>query len=379
MIFSNKNNARDVAADEEAPAADSEGEAIAHEAAAWVVRRDRGLFAQETFAFELWCAADSRHAEALARAEAGWGGLDFIPETLAQEVIASARPRPRLSLFVGVPLAAAAVLALVFWMGRAPRGDAVLLPLGSPASTLLAEVVPAQHTLSDGSRLSLNQGAEIAEAFTAAERRLRLLRGEAHFSVSKDPQRPFVVEAGGVEVRAVGTAFNVSLHSASLEVIVTEGVVELELHSQKGAAAREGEVFARSGLPTLTARQHASVELAPDQSGALGAPEAELPKVVITTLEPEAFTQAIAWQEPLRRLRGTTLAELALGLEQRTGQRVIFADTEIGELRLGGRFHADDAAGFVSVVSALLDVEVEHGPSGELVVRKKVGKPSSGK
>jgi len=374
MIFSNKSNRRDVAADEE-----TASDAIAREAAAWVVRRDRGLLAGEVIDFERWCAADSRHAEALAHAEAGWGGLDFIPEALAQKVLAAARPRPRLSLFVGLPLAAAAALALVFWMGRTPQRDAVFPTPNAPASPLLAEAVPAQHTLSDGSRLSLNQGAEISEAFTDRERRLRLLRGEAYFSVSKDPQRPFVVEAGGVEVRAVGTAFNVNLHSASLEVLVTEGVVELELHSQRGAVAREREAFARSGLPTLTARQHASVELAPDQSGALGVPEAELPKVVVTTLEPEAFMQAIAWQEPLRRLRGTTLAELAEGLGQRTGQRVIFADTEIGELRLGGRFHADDAEGFVSVVSALLDVEIERGPSGELVVRKKVGKTSSGK
>jgi len=374
MIFSHKTDKCASATDE-----DAASEAIAHEAAAWVVRRDRGLSARETLAFERWLAADARHAEAIARAEAGWSGLDFIPEGLAQEVVASAKPRPRLSLLVGGPLAAAAAFALVFWMGRMPPREEDAVPL-SPAAALvlLAEVAPAQHILSDGSRLSLNQGTEIVEEFTESERRLRLLRGEAHFNVSKDLQRPFVVEAGGLEVRAVGTAFNVNLHSASLEVLVTEGVVELELSSQ-AALPREGGGGMEAGhrpASTLTIGQHASVAFVSDSNDAV---EEAVPALVITTLEPEAVARAIAWQEPLRRLRGTTLAELALGLEQRTGQRVVFADTEMGDLRLGGRFRVDDAEGFVSVVSTLLDVDIERAPSGELVVRKKVKEPSSGK
>jgi len=376
MIFSNRTN------NGESPrrAADAEDDdPILREAAAWVVRRDRGLSARETLAFERWVAADTRHAEALARAEAGWSGLDFIPEGLAQEVLASAKPRPRLSLLVGVPLAAAAAVALVFWMGRMPPREADTAPLPAPAAlVLLAEAAPAQHTLPDGSRLSLNQGTEIVEEFTESERRLRLLRGEAHFNVSKDPQRPFVVEAGGVEVRAVGTAFNVNLHLATLEVLVTEGVVELELSSQ-AALPREGGEGVEAGhraAPTLTIGQHASVAFVSDSNDAL---EVEVPAVVITTLKPEAVARAIAWQEPLRRLRGTTLAELAEGLAQRTGQRVVFADTEMGELRLGGRFRVEDAEGFVSVVSTLLDVDIERAPSGELVVRKKVKEQGNGK
>jgi len=376
MIFSNETNSG------ESPrrAADTEGDdPLFGEAAAWVVRRDRGLSTREMLALDHWIAADPRHADAFARAEAGWGGLDFIAQDLAQEILASAKPRPRLSLFVAVPLAAAAALVLVLWMGRAPREEADTRASPFPVPTLIAGASPTQHTLSDGSRLSLNHETEIAEVFTERERRLRLLRGEGHFDVSKDPRRPFVVEAGGVEVRAVGTAFNVSLHSASLEVLVTEGVVELGLSRNQTASSPQRPNEEAAALPnaqTLRPHQHASVALVSERSDPLKAVE---PIIVVTTLEPEAVARAIAWQEPLRRLRGMTLAELALGLEQRTGQRVVFADTEMGELRLGGRFRADDPEGFVSVVSTLLDVEVERGPSGELVVRKKVKERDSGK
>jgi len=373
MIFSNKTKLGEAASG----ATEEDGDAVAHEAAAWVVRRDRGFCsAREMLAFERWCAADVRHAEALARAEAGWGELDFIPQGLAQEVLVSTKPRPRFSLFVSLPLAAAAALAFVLWIGRtAPRGAALPASVGH---TLLAETAPTRYTLSDGSRLSLNQGTQLVEAFTAGERRLRLLSGEAHFSVSKD-QRPFIVEVRGVEVRAVGTAFNLNLHSASLEVLVTEGVVELGLRQNESLSPsqvpnEEAAVF--PVVRTLKPQQHASVMLVSEPSDVL---TSESLAVVITTLEPEAVTRAIAWQESLQRLRGTTLAELAVGLEQRTGQRVVFADPQVGELQLGGRFRVDDAEGFVSVVSTLLDVEIERVPSGELVVRKKVQKSHSGK
>jgi len=377
MIFSNKVNAGQVPHSE----SDADGdESLLAEAAAWVVCRDRGLSEHETLAFERWLAADALHKEAFARAEAGWGGLDFIPESLAEEVLASAKPRRRLSLFVSLPLAAAAALAVGLWAGRVPpRAQEAVLPSPSAEQVLLAEAAPTQHRLPDGSRLSLNQGAEIVEEFTEDERRLRLLRGEAHFSVNKDPQRPFIVEAGGVEVRAVGTAFNVNLHAASLEVLVTEGVVELDLRQNQNAPLAQvpnepPTTFSTS--QTLKLHQHASVALVPNASSV---PTEDMPEVVISTLEPESVARAIAWQEPLRRLRGTTLAELAAGLEQHTGQRIVFADVGIGELRLGGRFRADDVEGFVSVVSALLDVEIDHIPSGELVVRKKVKEPNSGK
>jgi transmembrane sensor len=80
----------------------------------------------------------------------------------------------------------------------------------------------------------------------------------------------------------------------------------------------------------------------------------------------------LAWQEPLLRLGGATLAEVAASFEHRTGRRVILADPALGQLRLGGRFRADDIEGFASVVATTLDVDVEHLADGALVLRKKV-------
>jgi transmembrane sensor len=81
--------------------------------------------------------------------------------------------------------------------------------------------------LPDGSVVDLNTDSKVDVTFTPSERRVQLAHGEAHFSVAKDPARLFVVEAHGVAVVAVGTAFAVRLRSESVEVLVCEGRVRV--------------------------------------------------------------------------------------------------------------------------------------------------------
>jgi transmembrane sensor len=327
-------------------------------AASWIVRRDRGLSAAEAAEFQLWLAADPAHAAALRRAEGAWARLDRIPEALATEVIAtSTRKRSfwkKLPVVASLAAAAGIAIAGALWFARPSASE------DRPQATNFAEAAdgPRQLTLSDGSVVELNRGSEIVEQFTAAERRITLVRGEAHFSVAKNPARPFVVRAGHVDVRAVGTVFNVHLESAAVEVLVTEGIVKL--HPSADGATRH--VPAAESIPSLHSQQRAVIALAPTS------PEVA---VVVTTVSQEEIARALAWQEPLLRLSGATLAEVAANFEQRTGRRVILADPALGRLRLGGRFRADDVEGFASVLAATLDVEVEHAPDGALVLRKK--------
>ena len=70
----------------------------------------------------------------------------------------------------------------------------------------------------DGSLISLDFGWPTPAGVT-------YWRGEAHFQVAKNANRPFVVQAGAVEFRAVGTAFDVQLGATQVQMIVTEGRV----------------------------------------------------------------------------------------------------------------------------------------------------------
>ncbi len=343
------------------PDSSPEGTALRATAARWTIRRDRGLSSAESIEYELWLAPDPRHAAAVQRSSTAWSLLDRIPENVAAPVLATATRRRsfwRRSVVIG-SLAAAAAIALVAL--RLTRPSA---PSSSPVATAAAPAAgPRQVTLSDGTVVQLNTGGEVIEQFTAAERRVLLSRGEAHFAVTKNPARPFIVHAGNVDVRAVGTAFNVHLQSAAVDVLVTEGIVELQRPSASASSSSASpSSVPREPIPLLSPGQRAVVSLAPVSPAT---------SVVVTTASADEIARTLAWQAPLLRLGGATLAELVLEFQRRSGQRVILADPALASLRVGGRFRADDLAGFSHLLATTLDLEIDHAADGTLVLRKK--------
>ena len=315
-------------------------------AAKWAVRRDRGLSASEAIEFELWLAADERHAAAMRQMGAAWTLLDRIPEQVAVPVLSAARRRRTRSRWMATTAALAACLVLGGWLLLRPASDT------SPAA--LAAVPPRVLTLADGTLVHLNTGAQLHEHFTRGERRVALTHGEAHFAVTHDPSRPFVVEAGAFHVRAVGTAFNVARHSSRIEVLVTEGRVQL-------TSAGETRGPDSPPLPLLEAGQQA----------VLGSTPGAKPIVRVTSVSSAQIAQALAWQEPLLRLGGASLAEIIAEFQRRTGGRVILAEPSLASLRVGGRIRVDDAEAFTSVLGAALDLEHERLPDGALLLRRK--------
>jgi transmembrane sensor len=331
---------------------------IRETAAGWIVRRDRGLSARESIEFELWLATDPRHATAIQRASAAWTLLDHIPESAAVPVLArSTRRRAYGRRFaVAGTLAAAAAVIVAFLIGRQPSPN--FASATAIATQVAAKAVePRQLTLSDGSIVELNRGSEFIEQFSTTERRVTLVRGEGHFTVTHHPARPFIVRAGEVEVRAVGTGFNVNLESAAVEVLVTDGVVAVSPSNE--AAARQSALA--NSVPRLARGQRAVIGFAPTASDK---------SIVVTTVSQEEIKRTLAWQEPLLRLGGATLAEIAAEFERRSGHRVVIPDAALAQLRFGGRFRADDVEGFAHVLAATLDIEVERAPDGALVLRK---------
>jgi transmembrane sensor len=81
--------------------------------------------------------------------------------------------------------------------------------------------------LDDGSRLTLNTDTALTANLSDKQRNIELLRGEAYFQVSPDKNRPFIVSNGTAKARAVGTAFSVKKTADDMQVIVSEGTVEV--------------------------------------------------------------------------------------------------------------------------------------------------------
>lgn len=333
--------------------------AIRDTAARWVVRQDRRLTSAETAELEVWLAADPRHAVAHEQSAASWRRVRGIAAVVRRTPIKTDRPRAQLSWISAVGLAAAAALAFaLFVVDRTPEGASSIPRADS--STAAAAVVPGARALADGSLIQLRDGAEIAVAFSASERRVRLVRGEAFFLVAKDAARPFLVEIGDVTVRAVGTAFAVRYEPQAVDVLVTEGVVRVvptapDPASHGAAHAVDASALVGAGQRAVVAHE----------------PVSQTPSVVVTTVAAEEIANTLAWGERMLELAGSTLGELVTKFTYRSGQRIEIEDTKLATVRIGGQFPTNDVDGFLRALEVIYGVESENRPDGVVVLRRK--------
>lgn len=126
------------------------------------------------------------------------------------------------SLFRILPLVAAgmAILVLTYFIFR-PGAE----PVFTEYANATQEAQP--YTFPDGSVATLRPGSSVkfVENFAGAERGVTL-KGEAFFEVAKNPEKPFVIDVEGVEVKVLGTSFNID-PTDGVEVKVATGKVKL--------------------------------------------------------------------------------------------------------------------------------------------------------
>ena len=85
-------------------------------------------------------------------------------------------------------------------------------------------------TLNDGTKVMLNANStlEYPVSFDDAEVREVRLKGEAHFEVTKNPHRPFVVKAGEMQTQVLGTIFDVKAYRKDApKVTLMQGKVKV--------------------------------------------------------------------------------------------------------------------------------------------------------
>jgi ferric-dicitrate binding protein FerR (iron transport regulator) len=91
--------------------------------------------------------------------------------------------------------------------------------------------------LPDGSEVWLNANSSIAyqKDFNRSSRELTLT-GEAYFKVAKDADKPFIIQAGALKVKVLGTAFNIRSYpdEPNIETTLESGSVEITLNDQPG-------------------------------------------------------------------------------------------------------------------------------------------------
>jgi transmembrane sensor len=165
------------------------------------------------------------------------------------------------------------------------------------------------------------------------------------------------VNAGGVDVRAVGTAFNVRIDPASVEVLVTEGRVQLESAASAGAP---GAVASSAPIVSfLEVRQRAVVPVVPQPSP----PQ-------IATLTPGEIERVLAWQHRTLDFNATPLHEIVAEFNRRNVVQLVVIDPELAAIRFSATLRSDNIEGVVRLIENGFGARAEKRGENEILLRK---------
>ncbi|OHE89394.1 MAG: hypothetical protein A3G75_03855 [Verrucomicrobia bacterium RIFCSPLOWO2_12_FULL_64_8] len=333
-------------------------------AAAWVGRRDAGLDAAAGAEFRAWLAADPRHRAVFAEYDSTWAVLDRplrggVAEDVLDELQSLDRRQRRRRVLSGTVATAMLLAGISLWTSSGERRGSANQEFTATAKVLL----PDHRTLSDGTLVELKEGAEIIPDFGAGHRRVALRRGDAYFQVAKDTTRPFVVEANGIEFRAVGTAFAVRLGSEAVEVIVTEGRVAVENTAiAAGLAGTSSVTVKQPPEMLLTAGEQAVI-----RPGSIG--------VKAQVIAQNELSERLAWRAPRLEFTGTPLSEVVALLNQyasawQGGDRFLIEDSAIAQVRVSGLFRADKTEVLLDLLDSGFGIKAERRGASEIVLRR---------
>jgi transmembrane sensor len=327
------------------------------EALRWLALMERGpLRPQEQHSFAAWVAADVRHQGAMIRAQAASLRLDRLSALAGGHSVLEPFPQQQSLLqknttrrrIIAAAASAAVLMGIGAWLGR---GLIQEMGGGTRYASGVGEL--KKVVLADGSVITMNTQTELRVRYTDERRDIRLVRGEAMFTVTHDAKRPFAVRVDEWTAVAVGTAFAVHrldelAHSygPTSDVTVTEGVVQLLPVDRSVAKAG----------PRLTANQKAFI-------GADG-------KVEVGQVSDSQIVQQLAWRTQLVVFTGEPLRQAVAEMNRYSERRIVVGDPELGERHIVGVFSTADTQTFVSAMTATLGVEAVG--RGNVVLLRRV-------
>ena len=299
------------------------------DAVRWAVRLDSAPLGREEQAeLDAWLMADVRRQGALLRAEAALAYLDRGRALGTPIRIEEANRRTRFgrrNFLIGsgtlAGLCAAGIAGILLWPHEPTQ----------EFQTVVGEV--RRVPLADGSFASLNTASRVIVAIGDKRRTVRIEQGEIWFQVAHDRDRPFIVEAGDVRVRAVGTAFSVRMRADGVDVLVTEGAVETWVVGRENQRTRIA-----AGARSFVTESAPRIEVAD---------------------APEAVDRALAWRVGDIALNGEPLSYAVAEINRYNQRQLVIDDPDLGREPLVGYFRTNDPENFARAVASMVGAHVQ--------------------
>tara|TARA_R110001583_G_scaffold55667_6_gene168770 strand:+ start:1022 stop:2224 length:1203 start_codon:yes stop_codon:yes gene_type:complete len=382
---------------------------INQEAAQWVLLLEDTPELSEKQIAELnaWVATSKIHRECLENMVQSWGEMDLLSSVmLPQEMRKASVFSTLLSKLLFPLLAIYSLLSTCFKQKNQLLRPVFSMPIlvcvftwlvigFNPTGTKTEDHVfttkmgeSLSHIMPDGSTLWLNSSTTINVDYSKDYRRINLIKGEAYFEVAKDATRPFEVYADDRLVRAIGTAFTVHKVDGAIEVLVSEGTVELaivdntlvvipddyqSIQVEKNVKSYTEEKMEKQNFPiiaiipvnhptkvkkrlgTLTAGQRISIPINNDNISE------------IDELDTSEITRFLSWKEGRLIFAGESLEEVIKEITRHTSVQIDVLDPKLKSMRIGGQFQVGETdtlfyvleSGFGISVNKLNDYHVQ--------------------
>jgi transmembrane sensor len=290
------------------------------EASDWFARMNADdVTADDHARFAAWLQAHACNVKAYDELVATWNGLvksgPLVRAVYFGQAMnaASARSARAPRWLAGALAAAVAAIAIgVAWNLYKQNED-------SRFQTAIGEQVAV--SLPDGSSFNLNTNSRVEVDYSQRSRVIHLERGEAYFKVTHDTHRPFWVHAGDRWVRAVGTAFNVYLRPAGVQVTVSEGTVNMV--NATGSESPPSDASYAKSAAAVTAGEQADAHGHAD---------------VIRALNAAQLSRLLAWRKSSLYFQDEPLGNVVNELMRYTTLEIEIVDDSLRELPVGGTF-----------------------------------------
>ena len=229
-------------------------------------------------------------------------------------------PRALLAASVAVVCVGGGVFA---WLNRAPV-----------YSTGVGE--QRSLTLEDGSMVTLDTRSRIRVRFSARERDIDLLEGQALFRVAKNDRQPFVVQSDAAAVRAVGTEFDMYRQRAGVTVTVLEGRVAVTSSSSEQRRADDAVL--------VPAGQHVAV----------------LESAKVTPSAVADVAAATAWTQHRLIFESTPLSAVVEEFNRYNARRLVIAAPRLASFHVSGVFSSTDPTLLVQFLRLQAEIAVRE-------------------
>lgn len=313
---------------------------VHQQACEWISRFDRGLSPVEKKSFSDWVNISQTHRQCLFDVAQTWDELSVLNELSALFPLRDNNIRRVNSLSKRMITGIAASFALVALGSLAWLMNAQLTSVMDDSSLLTLQantIVGEQRVLSlvDGSLIHLNTDSIVTVDFSDSHRNVHLLKGEAHFEVAHDEQRPFIVKAAGNTVTAVGTAFNIQINNPhQFELLITDGKVLVENKSQSPQNLESADSSnPLDGFGELMIEGQKAV--------------VKLHSIQQLIMSDEQVKNDLAWQQGMLVFHGEPLEEALLEISRYTSIRFTLADEQVKNRKVAGYFKAGDIQGLL--------------------------------